>query len=250
MIQFSDITGIQWIGLCIAGFLIGMSKAGIKGTGLIMIPVLAELFGGKLSSGLVLPMLAMADICAVIYYNRHAEWKYIWKLLPAAVIGIFLGIWVGEIIPDQNFKQLMALFVLMGVGYMAWREFGKNLKPIPANWGVATLFGSLGGFSTMIGNAAGPIMSTYLLATKLPKNSFIGTGAWFFLILNLFKIPFHVMIWKTITWSSIQVNFSLFPLILVGLVVGIRIVRFIPEKGFRYFVMGMTLIVAIRLLVV
>lgn len=100
----------------------------------------------------------------------------------------------------------------------------------------------------MIGNAAGPIMNTYLLATKLPKNNFIGTGAWFFLVLNLFKIPFHILVWKTINWDSLQINFLMFPLILLGLGIGVVLVKYIPEKGFRYFVMVMTTLGSIKLL--
>ena len=248
MIDFDNLQTLQWVGLCIAGFLIGVSKAGIKGTGLIMIPILAELFGGKLSSGLVLPMLSMADICAVIYYNRHADWEYIWKLLPAAIIGVLIGIVIGDMIPDSAFKMLMGIFILAGLGYMAWREFGKNLSAIPAKWLPSTVFGLMGGITTMIGNAAGPIMNTYLLATKLPKNNFIGTGAWFFLVLNLFKIPFHILVWKTITWGSIKINFMMFPLILLGLGIGIVLVKYIPEKGFRYFVMAMTALGSVNLL--
>ncbi|MEM6632644.1 MAG: sulfite exporter TauE/SafE family protein [Bacteroidota bacterium] len=249
MIQIGEIQQIQWVGLCAAGFFIGMSKAGVKGTGLIMIPIMAELFGGKLSSGILLPMLSMGDICAVWYYNRHADWRYIWKLLPAAMVGVLFGIWIGDRIPDEAFKSLMGIFILGGLLYMAWREFGKKAAAIPAKWIPSTIFGMMGGITTMIGNAAGPIMNTYLLATNLPKNSFIGTGAWFFLVLNLFKIPFHVFIWKTISLQSFQVNAWMFPLIVVGMVIGVKIVRFIPEKEFRYFVMIATALVSLRLFV-
>ncbi len=248
MIDLGNMQTMQWVGLCIAGFLIGVSKAGIKGTSLLMIPVLAALFGGKLSSGLVLPMLSMGDICAVIYYNRHADWSYIWKLLPAAIVGVLIGIVIGDVVPDSVFKMLMGIFILLGLGYMAWRELGKNLSAIPAKWLPSTVFGLLGGITTMIGNAAGPIMNTYLLATKLPKNTFIGTGAWFFLVLNLFKIPLHVIFWKTITWESVKINALLFPLILLGLWIGIILIKFIPEKEFRYFVMIMTALGSVNLL--
>jgi len=246
--SFDEITWIQWLGLAFGAMLIGMGKAGIKGTGLLAIPILAEMYGGKLSSGLVLPLLSMADIFAVRFYHRHAEWKYIWKLLPAAAIGVFIGIWVGEVIHDEMFKLIMAIIILGSLAFMFLRELRTSAPPIPSNWLVATIFGLLGGFSTMIGNAAGPIMATYLLATKLPKNNFIGTGAWFFLMLNLFKIPFHILIWETITVDSFSLNISVLPAIFLGVFIGIRLVKHIPEKGFRYFVMIMTFLVSLRLL--
>ncbi len=247
--SFDEITLIQWLGLAIGALLIGMGKAGIKGSGLIAIPILAEMYGGKLSSGLVLPLLSMADIFAVRFYHRHAEWKYIWKLLPAAAVGVFIGIWVGEIINDEIFKLMMAVIILGSLLFMFIRELNTKTPPIPANWWIATIFGLLGGFSTMIGNAAGPIMATYLLATKLPKNSFIGTGAWFFLMLNLFKIPFHIFIWDTISLESFTLNLSVLPMIFVGVFIGLRLVKVIPEKEFRYFIMFMTLLVSLRLLI-
>ncbi|MEL6358138.1 MAG: TSUP family transporter, partial [Bacteroidota bacterium] len=98
-------------------------------------------------------------------------------------------------------------------------------------------------------NAAGPIMAVYLLSLRLPKNSFIGTAAYFFLLINLFKVPFHILSWKTITLETLTLNLWALPVILVGFWLGVRIVKRIPEQAFRYFVMIMTGLVAIKLLI-
>lgn len=100
----------------------------------------------------------------------------------------------------------------------------------------------------MIGNAAGPIMAVYLLSMRLPKNNFIGTGAWFFLIVNLLKVPLHIFFWHTINWSSLTLNLAGVPFIVVGFLAGIRIVGLLSEKTFRYFVMIMTLLISLRLM--
>lgn len=113
---------------------------------------------------------------------------------------------------------------------------------------VGALFGAVGGFTTMIGNAAGPVMAVYLLSTRIPKNSFIGTTAWFFLVINLFKFPFHIWVWETITWQSFLLNLTGLPAIALGIFIGIRVVKLIPEQAFRYFVIVMTAIVSLRLL--
>ncbi len=227
---------------------IGMAKTGIFGLGALIPPVLAAVFGGKASAGLLLPMLSMADIFAVIYYSRHASWPHLWKLFPFAAAGVIIAIWVGAVIDDHTFKVIMAFFILAGIPVMIWREQMKNAKPLTGNWWSGSFFGITGGFSTMIGNTAGPIMSLYLLAMQLPKNVLIGTGAWFFLIVNLFKIPFHVYIWETITLESFSLNLFMWPVILLGGFLGVRLVRIIPEKPFRWLVIIMTALASVRLL--
>lgn len=238
---------MHWFWLLLSALLIGMAKAGIKGMGLIIVPLMASIFGGKPSAGLVLPMLVVADVFAVGYYHRHARWEYLWKLLPAAVVGVLIGVWVGEVISDDVFKSLIVVFILSCLVLMLWQERGGLPPEITQSWYFGMAFGLIGGFSTMIGNAAGPFMAVYLLSTRLPKNNFIGTGAWFFFLVNLFKVPFHVFVWETITWPSLQLNLFCIPAIAIGIVTGIRIVRWIPEKEFRYFIIIMTTIVSARL---
>jgi uncharacterized protein len=233
--------------LIVAALFVGMSKAGIYGLGVLVAPVLATVFGGKVSAGLLLPMLSMADILAVSYYNRHASWTHLWKLFPFAALGVFIAIWVGEVISDSTFKAIMAIFILGGIPVMILRERMNGVKPLRGNWWSGSFFGITGGFSTMIGNAAGPVMNLYLLAMQLPKNVLIGTGAWFFLVINLFKIPFHIFIWKTITVDSISLNLLMLPVILLGGFMGIRLVRIIPEKPFRWMIIIMTILASVRL---
>ena len=250
--MFSELAGslsfADWAVLVMAALFIGMAKTGIFGLGTLVPPILAAVFGGKVSAGLLLPMLSMADIFAVHYYNRHASWPHLWKLFPFAAIGVFIAIWVGAVINDNAFKSIMAVFILGGIPVMIWREQMKDARPLSGNWWSGSFFGVTGGFSTMIGNTAGPIMSLYLLAMQLPKNVLIGTGAWFFLVINLFKIPFHIFVWETITFESVSVNLVLWPVILIGGFLGIRLVRIIPEKPFRWLIIIMTALASLRLL--
>lgn len=245
ILQYLDLSFYQWLLLCLCGVFVGMGKTGIGGLGMLVVPLLAAAFGGKYSAGLLLPMLAFADIFGVRYYNRHAEWKYILKLLPWAIAGILLGLWVGENINDEQFKELMAVIILVSLGIMIWRE--RKKEEVPDYWWFSSLVGLAGGFATMIGNAAGPIMAVYLLSMHLPKNSYIGTGAWFFLIINYFKIPLHIFVWQTITWESITLDVVTFPFIFVGAWLGFKLVKLIPEKPYRIFVIVTTAIASIRL---
>lgn len=238
----------HWLLVMGCAVLIGMSKGGIKGIGMLTIPIMAAVFGGKPSAGLLLPILSFADFFAVSYYNRHANWNYIWKLIPAAILGVLLAVWVGQLIDDDAFKSLMGWLIVGGLALMIILENRHLPSGVIDSWWFGALFGIMGGFSTMIGNAAGPVMAVYLLSTRIPKESFIGTGAWFFLIINLVKWPFHIFIWKTITWSTFALNLLTIPAIALGVFMGISIIKLIPDKTFRYFIIFMTFVIALRLI--
>ena len=237
----------KWIILAVSGVIVGLSKAGIAGIYYVVILAMAYLFGGKASTGILLPMLIMADIFAVIYYNRSAEWKYVIRLFPWALAGVWLGTYVGNHISDETFKVTMGIIVLIGLFFMIWKETKKQqeIKDYP---GIAVAVGIIAGFSTMVGNAAGAIVAVYLLAKRLPKNGFIGTNAWFFMLVNVSKVPFHVFSWETITSKTLLLNICTLPAIAIGIWLGIRLVKLIPELAYRYFIIVITAISALLLI--
>ena len=243
---FESLTGFDIALVLVIGFMVGLSKAGIQGLTLLSVPLLALLFGGKHSSGVMLPMLVMADIFAVHHYHRHANWQFLIKLFPSAVVGVLFGTWLGDHINDALFMQSMAVIIFACVGLMLWLEHHKSA--VPAYTWFAILAGVLGGFTTMVGNLAGPVMAVYLLSMRLPKNEFIGTAAWFFLVINIFKVPFHVFVWETINWQSFTLNLIALPLIIAGVYIGIWLVKRINEKQYRWLVISMTLVAAAALL--
>ncbi len=250
MIQFLsfELTYLQVGIIALVGVLIGTAKTGVHGAGMVAVPLLASIFGGKLSSGLLLPILSMADVFGVIYYHRHASWPHLRKLFPWAALGVVLGTVTGAYIDDEAFRLIMAIIIFGSVAIMLWLEQG-NKEHVPDYYWFAILMGVAGGFTTMVGNLAGSVMALYLLSMRLPKNSFIGTAAWFFLVINWFKVPFHIFVWETITLDSFLLGLMTLPFIAVGAGLGILITRLIPEKGYRYFIIVMTLVAAIFMVV-
>ncbi len=242
-----QLTGFEWALAILCGMLIGMSKTGLSGAGLFVVPVFANIFGGKPSAGLVLPLLIIADIFAVIYYHRHADWKYVIKLLPWAFFGILIALFTGQAIDDKQFRNLIAIIVIAGIALMIYQDLRRKKNKVPDHPWFAALLGTGGGFSTMIGNAAGPIMSLYLLSMRLPKNIYIGTGAWFFFIVNLSKVPLHVFVWKTITIQSISFDLLLAVPVTGGALAGFYLVKLIPEKAYRIFIILSTLASSVAL---
>lgn len=217
-----------------------------------MIPVIAVLgsiFGGKESTGLLLLMLIVGDIFAVYYYKHHAEWDKIKKLLPWSIIGLILGTVVGAYINDRQFKIVIAISVLLCLLLLFLLEIKKNEFKVPNNILVYSLTGILAGFSTMIGNAAGPIFSIYLLATGFKKQEFMGTSAWFFLIINLSKLLFQFLFWHNITPQMLLIDSLLIPAIAIGAVIGSILIKKINEKIFHRLALIMIAIAAVRLLI-
>jgi uncharacterized protein len=238
MIQ--DITIWGWVAAFIAATFIGMGKTGLSGAGNIAIPLMAIQFGGKPSTGIILPMLCIADLFAVWYYHRHAEWKQIFRLLPYASAGVLIAVILGNFINDRTFKTIIGIIILLSVVLMFWQDFRKEKFKVPQKQWYSGTFGLTGGFATMIGNAAGPIMAIYLQTMHLPKNVYIGTGAWFFLIINYSKLPFQIFVWKNITFQTLSFNLLLIPAIAIGAWLGILLVKLLPEKGYRIFILVST----------
>jgi uncharacterized membrane protein YfcA len=247
ILQSYHLSTTQWIAVFFAVFLLGLAKSGIKGIGIIIVVIMALVFGEKASTGVLLTLLISADILAVIYYNRHAQWHFIIKLMPWMVIGVLVGVWMGNDISEDLFKKMMAVIIIGSVILMFYFENKKSIA-IPNNLWFSSSAGFLSGFSTMIGNLAGPISNIYFLAMRLPKNEFIGTAAWMFFIINVFKLPFHILVWKTINKETLVLNSVMIPVLIIGFYLGVRIVKMISNINYRRFILIATAIGGLILL--
>jgi hypothetical protein len=215
---------------------------------MIVVPALAFIFGAKQSTGVLLPILMMADIFGVAYYRRHANWNHLIKVIPWAVVGLLLALWVGKLVNDKQFKNLIAILVFLSIGLMLWQDKRKGTNLFPDKWWFAATMGVLGGFATMIGNVAGPVFAIYLLAMHLHKNSFISTSAWFFLIINFTKFPLQLFVWNNIHYETLIIDLITLPAIAIGAFLGFKVVKIIPEYTYRGFVIVITAISAFLLL--
>ena len=247
--MIDTLTAVQWLVLILSAMCIGMSKTGVQGMMLLIVPFMAMSFGAKESTGLILPMLCMADIVAVAYYKRIADWKIVLKLLPTAILGFFVAIAVDSLVPAAQFKKLMGWTLALALVVMFWNEFRGGENRFMNKWWYSAVFGLLGGFTTMIGNAAGPVMAVYLLSMRKDKMSYVGINAWFFLVVNLLKVPLQLFVWHNISWQSFSLNALMIPVILIGAAIGIKIVKWFPEKAFHRFVQLVTVIAVFLMLV-
>ncbi len=241
-----DLTTLQYILAFLAALFVGLNKAGVSGIDVIMVTLLIFIFGARTSTGILMPLLMIGDFMAVIYYHRHAQWKYLFILLPWMIAGIITGVYIGKNLSELAFRQWMSVIVLATTIFMFWWNSRKN-KSVPDNKVFAGSMGYAAGFTTMVGNLAGAFSNIYFLAMRLPKEQFIGTASWLFCIINLIKLPFHIFVWKTISADTLLIDLQLIPLIIIGFLLGVRLLKKTSEKLFRQLVLVLTAIGAVVL---
>jgi len=242
-----------WILYFFCAVLIGVSKTGIQNVGTLTIPIFALLFGAKFSTGIVLILLCFADLMAVIYYRKAFIWREIRPMMFYAFIGLFVGLFMGDYMNDKTFKIIMGICILISVILMIWvskraKSNQKDMESLTESWWYSPFFGFLVGFSTMIGNAAGPALTLYLISKKLDKVSLVASGAWFIMILNFSKIPLQLFVWENLSWEGFILNSIALPFILLGAYIGVRLVKIIPEKEFKTVILGLVILASIMLI--
>ena len=247
-----DLSGGQWLLFAVAAVFVGIAKTGIPGVGVLAVPIAAMCLPAKTSIGVVLPMLIFADIFAIIYYRRHADWKHIFRLLPAMLIGIGVGFFMMRYITNEQLKPMIGAIVLVMLAIYFFRQMRNNGQSDDAEQKkphmlVAPVLGLFAGFTTMLANAAGPVATIYFLMMSLPKKRFVGTAAWLFFIVNWVKVPLYVEM-ELITKDSLKLDASLAGFVIIGIILGIFALKKIPQKAFNIIVQALATLAAIKLL--
>lgn len=234
-----SLDAIRWGALIFSAILIGLTKAGLQGGALITVPLLAAFFGSRASSGILLGVLMTADLAALWSYRRDGSVPHLVRTLPWTLAGIVLGVFIGGAVPERGFSLIMALFILASAALMTLNEIRGRGFVLPETWWVSAPLGLLAGIASMIGNAAGPIMGLYLLSSGLGKGKLLGTSVWFFFIVNMAKLPFHLFVWKTASLQTLLADLAVAPITLAATFLGVYLVRLIPEKPYRIFLIVM-----------
>lgn len=238
----------EWL-LAIAGAIgLGVGKAGLAGMSLLHVLIFAFLFGARDSTGVVLPMLLIGDVGAVTLFHQHARWDYVRRMLPPACVGVVFGALLMRALTDAAFRPTIGWIVLSLTALQVVRTYRPEwFGNVPhARWFAWTI-GLLAGTTTMLANAAGPIFAVYCLAVALPKYELVGTSAWFFLILNAFKVPFSAAL-GLIHGQTLLFNLALAPAIFAGLLGGRWLVRRVPQRVFDVLLLAFAAVAALRLI--
>jgi uncharacterized membrane protein YfcA len=251
----------QWALVVLGAFLVGVAKTGIAGFGILFVAVFANVIPARQATGFVLPLLVFGDLVAVASYRRHAVWRHLWRLFPWTALGVILGTLALGRLDDAATRRLIGGIVVAMFVLHVWRKWSASAKVAdagrvraePDEWAAtappwfALTAGVLAGFTTLVANAAGPVMILYLLAMRLPKMEFLGTGAVFFLCLNLFKVPFMAGL-GMITTGSLLTNLMLAPAVLAGALAGRWIIHRVNQQWFELTALTLTFAAGLKLL--
>ncbi|WP_422116201.1 sulfite exporter TauE/SafE family protein [Brachybacterium sp. UNK5269] len=264
-----DLGAGAWLLVAIGALIVGFSKTALPGAGTLAVGFFALAMPAKESTAALLLLLIVGDMTALWLYRREPDWRTLVRLLPSAMIGVVLGAFYFAAVDGRAVRITIGVILLVLVAVTLWRRHaaqraeaaraadGTALPPTRAaaqgsRPGAAATaqgvgYGLLGGFTTMVANAAGPVMSLYFLAMRLPVLTFLGTSAWYFAIVNLFKVPFSAGL-GLITRDTLVMDAMLVPVVLLGAFIGAKVARRIPQKVFDRLILVLTVAAALSLL--
>lgn len=233
---------------CLGAFCLGISKTGFPGLAIVNVLIIAELFGAKNSVGIILPMLVVCDLLVLPLFWKYATWKQIWPLVPVTAATIIGAYFLLDAIDDLTARRVIGIIILFMLILQLVREFKKEfLEHLPDSrifrWASCLMIG----ISTMLANAAGPVYSIYALVHKMKKETFLGVGARFFLLVNIFKLPFLGQL-ELINPESLKLNLWLIPALIAGILLGRKLIHLVPQRTFEILLYAFSGIAGIRLL--
>ena len=240
-----------WAALGVAAVVIGISKTALPGGSILAIALFAAVLPARTSTAATLLLLMVGDVFALLAYRRHAHWPTLLRLAPAVVAGLLFGFAVLALPGDGVVRRAIGVILLLMIAVTLWRRWRKARaeEEAAARGGavLAGVYGTLGGFTTMVANAGGPVMSMYFLATRTPVQVFLGTSAWFFAIINVIKVPFLAGI-GLFTGPVLLTDAILAPLVVLGALLGLRVARRLDQRLFDRIVIVLTVLGAVYLL--
>lgn len=247
---FPGMTAFQLVILAVSALLVGVNKSGIPGLGMLPVILLAVAFdlNPGFATGVMLLMICAGDIFAVSYYRRNADWKIVVRLLPYTMLGLALGfLTLRHLNRPEHLRILIGwIILLLAAVHLVRVAFFKH-APVPSHWAFSAAVGLTAGFTTQVANAAGPVMALYLLSMKLPKNRYVGTCAWFFMIMNWTKLPVFCFEGR-VTAAAVHAVLPMLPLILLGAVLGVLFVKRAPQRFFEIVIEIIVIVSAVKLL--
>lgn len=245
-----DLLPWAWVVLGIAAVTVGLAKTAIPGGGILPVALFAAVLPARTSTAALLVLLIVGDLFALIAYRRHAHWPSLLRLAPAVLVGLLVGFAFLAWGDDEIVRRAIAVILLLMIAVTLWRRWRHSRADAATDAHglvAASAYGGLAGFTTMVANAAGPVMSMYFLAMRTPVRVFLGTSAWFFAIVNLFKVPFLAGI-GLFDGGVLLMDAVLVPLVILGAFAGLWLARRMKQQVFDRIVIGLTIAGAVYLL--
>lgn len=235
-----DLAPFGWALLLAGSFIVGISKTALPGAATLSVAAFAAVLPAKASTGALLVLLIVGDVFALALYRRDADLRTLLRLAPAVLVGLVLGSVFLALSDDRWVKLVIGVILLALTAFTLWRRGGSGAAP-GGGRAARVGYGALGGFTTMVANAGGPVMSLYFLAARFPVRTFLGTAAWFFAIINVAKLPFSIGL-GLLDWSTFSLDLVLAPAVVAGALIGRWIAGRIRQAAFDRVVVAMTVL--------
>lgn len=239
-------------------FLVGVAKTAVGGLGTVAVALFAAVLPARESTAAVLLLLVVGDVCAVAAYRRDADWSLLRQVVPGVLPGLVVGTLVLAVVGDSVLRVGIAMVILLLVAMQLWLAHHRPRDvPLAARdgpeevggspWATRAGTGIVAGFTTMVANAAGPVMTLYLVAQGVDKRRFLGTSAWFFFGVNLCKLPFSAGL-GLFRRDLVLVDVVLVPLVLLGAWAGVHVAHRLGQRSFERVVLVATAVSGLGLL--
>ena len=235
-----------WVAAVIASLLVGMSKGGLPIVGILSVPVLALVISPVSAAGLLLPVYVVSDMFGLWAYRREFDRRVLAIMVPATTVGVVLGYMTAKVVPE-DFVTLMV--GLIGVGFALNLILRRKIEAEPRAARVAPgmFWGVVTGFVSFVSHSGGPPYQVYTLPLGLRKAVFAGTSTILFAYVNAIKlIPYYML--GQFSAENLHVALLLMPTAALAVFVGVRMVKFLPEKLFFGLVIWALLAVSVKLI--
>jgi uncharacterized membrane protein YfcA len=249
VIDVGTFTSATWILVVLASVLLGFSKTAVGGIAMVSVAIFAAALPARASTGLVLLLFLVGDVFALRAYTRFTEWAVLRRLAPAVAVGIAVGALFLFVAADLAVRRTIGVILLVLVSVATvqkLRRRGEDDDPGPASSALMVSTGTISGFTSMVANAGGAIMSLYLLRLRLPVMVFLGTTAWFFFVINVVKVPVSLGL-GLLDWSTARATLLLSPAVVVGALAGRAVARRMSLATFEWVILIVTFAAALNL---
>jgi hypothetical protein len=230
-----DLALWKWLLGGFSAFTLGAAKTGMPGGGTLAIPMMVLVVGNaRYAAAWTAPILSTGDIFAVLYWRRHADARKLFSLIPWVLLGgtggaLALGL------DEQLLRRMVATIIAIMLVLFVLQRRGWLTNVSRGAWA----YGIAAGFATVVANAAGPVMNMYLLTRKLSKEQFVATGAWFFFVVNIAKVPVY-MWYGLFSLESLAFDLMMAPLVIAGGFAGLWLIHRVPQPLFEWLVIVLT----------
>ncbi len=249
-------TPSMWGIFCLAVFVVGLAKTGLPGATIVAVPLMAMVLPAKTSVGVMLPIYMAADLLSTASWWRFARRSYCFPYLLFVGLGIGSASFVAEKVDDKTFGTVIGWTVLIMIGLTLATEAARKYKggKLPETGPAdkpplmhSAFFGLSTGLFSALANAAGPIVSLYMIVSRLDKFQFLGTTAVCAFIMNWIKVPLFVSL-GMIRADTLKLDIAAIPMIVSGGVAGIFLAKKLPQKAFKNAVLVLAFLASLKLI--